>query len=104
MSPVAPRASVQSDVRARRGPTGERPWSAFVGWGGGVSHPGESSWPPVGPRRGAAELEMILAQQPRAGDAPGVGWIAVEEGDDAVDERLDRSPGRRIQSGIQVGE
>jgi hypothetical protein len=78
--------------------------SASVGRGGGVAHPGESCRPAIGSRRRAAELEVIFAQQPSAGDSPRVGGVAVQEGDDAIDEDLDRSPGARIYSRIQVRE
>ena len=60
--------------------------------------------PPLGARRGAAELEMILSEQARAGDPARAARVAVQHRDDAVDQRLDRHPGGVVDPRIEVGE
>ena len=55
-------------------------------------------------RGSAAELEVVLPQEPTAGDASRIGGIAVEEGDDPVDEDFDRRAGAGLPRRIQVAE
>ena len=103
---LAPRRRVPSDVSSPAASPQRREPAVSCRSGGAAASliRVSPSGHPSGRARGAAELEVILAQQPSAGDAPRVGRIAVEEGDDAVDEGLDRRPGAGIYAGVQVAE
>ena len=57
-----------------------------------------------GARRGAAELEVVVPEEPLAGDDPGTRTVAVEHGDDAVDQHLHRQPRAGLDVGIEVVE
>jgi hypothetical protein len=47
---------------------------------------------------------MILPQEAAAGDDAGLGGIAIQEGDDLVDQGLDRHPLPGLDAGIEIPE
>ena len=55
-----------------------------------------------GARRGAAELEVVIPEEPLAGDDPGTRTVAVEHGDDTVDQHLHRQPRAGLDVGIEI--
>src|SRR5215216_1913125 len=70
----------------------------------GVAQPAEIGWQAGGARRCATELEMVVPEESVAGDHARLLRIAVQHGDDPVDERLDGLPLSRLDAGIEVVE